>query len=282
MEVIRAKRAGACYGVQRALNMAMDAVGEYDSVCSLGPLIHNPQVVSSMEERGLTVVDAIPCEGDPRAPQAVLVRSHGVAPQVKQEILDRGFQLIDATCPHVARAQKAAEELGRKGCCVLVVGEAGHPEVEGLVSYARQSQARVVVVGSADEVPDDLYEPVGVVVQTTQKRATLDDVLAVLSRMGIEPEVKKTICSATSQRQSSAASLAATVDAMVIIGGRNSSNTTRLASICQDICPRAFHVEHVSELDAGWFDGCSSVGVTAGASTPESQIVEVVSFLEAL
>ena len=278
MEVLRANCTGACYGVQRALDMALEAVESHERVCSLGPLIHNPQVVSELQEKGLSVIDSLD-EGDP---EVVLVRSHGVAPEVLQEIDRRGFQLVDATCPHVARAQRAAAELGAAGCCVLVVGEKGHPEVEGLVAYASQTDAKVVVVADPREIPDDLYEPVGVVVQTTQKRSALDAVLQELDARGMQPQVKKTICSATSRRQDSAAQLASTVDAMVVIGGRNSSNTTRLASICTDICPRTFHVEDVAELQPDWFADCGKVGVTAGASTPESHIVKVEEFLRSL
>lgn len=276
MEVRRARCAGACYGVQRALDMAAEAVDRFDSVCSLGPLIHNPVVVGELERKGLQVIDSL----DGQAPEAVLIRSHGVTPQVKRQVEATGAQVIDATCPHVARAQRGAAELGTQGCCVLVIGEAGHPEVEGLVAYAQETNAKVVVVSAPDQIPADLYEPVGVVVQTTQKREAMQAVLDELESRGINAQVKKTICAATTQRQNAAAALAGEVDAMVVIGGRNSSNTTRLASICKDLCPRTFHIERATELERSWFDGCQTVGVTAGASTPDAQIDEVVSLLE--
>ena len=147
---------------------------------------------------------------------------------------------------------------------------------------AQQEGAAVDVVPSPDDVPSDLRAPVGVVVQTTQRRENLDAIVERIVEQGIEPEVKRTICFATRQRQDAAAELAGQVDAMVVIGGRNSSNTTRLAEICSAECPRAFHVESVDEISADWFAGCQTVGVTAGASTPESQITAVVDYLEAL
>lgn len=278
MKVIRARHAGACYGVQRALDLANAAVLDGKPAATLGPLIHNPQVVQDLARRGVRLVD----EASQVENGAVIVRSHGVAPEVKEGILARGLELIDATCPHVARAQKAAAQLAHEGRYVVVVGEAGHPEVEGLTAYARREGGEVCVVASAADLPDDLSEPVGVVVQTTQMRERLDEVVEELSRRGMEPAVRNTICFATGQRQEAAASLAGEVDAIVVIGGRNSSNTTRLADICRASCPRTHHVESAGELQAPWFEGCSSVGVTAGASTPEAQIDDVVAFLEGL
>ena len=194
----------------------------------------------------------------------------------------RGLPVVDATCPHVARAQNAAAELARAGRRVIVVGEEGHPEVEGLCAYARREGVKVDVVPTADAVPADLGEPVGVVVQTTQRRENLDAVVARIEQQEVDLVVKSTICSATRLRQDAAADLAAQVDVMVILGGRNSSNTTRLYEICAGICPNAYHVESVDELRSEWFEGCQTVGVTAGASTPEAQIHALVVHLEAL
>ena len=278
MKVVRAEKAGACYGVQRALDLAMDAVEGEGRAYTLGPLIHNPGVVKDLEAHGVFVADSL----DDIHDGTIIIRSHGVTPDVHDAVMARGLPVIDATCPHVERAQKAAAELARKGCRVIVVGEAGHPEVEGLVAHARREGLKVDVVPSPDDVPDDLRAPIGVVVQTTQRRENLDAVVERIVAQGIEPEVKRTICTATSQRQDAAAALASTVDAMVVIGGRNSSNTTRLAEICERACAQSFHVESVEELEPAWFEGCETVGVTAGASTPESQIEAVVERLREL
>ncbi len=292
MRIERADHAGACYGVCRALGAVYAALDDYEEVCTLGPLIHNPLVVDDLERRGAHVADTV----DDVMCQAVVIRSHGAAPGVRDELEMLGSEVIDATCPHVARAQSAAAELAAHGAHVLVVGEEGHPEVEALVAYARAaapdgSQAsdgshtpiRVDVVGAPDDIPDDLASPVGVVVQTTQTRENLDAVVDALMAREIAPVVRNTICAATTQRQAAAAELAERVDAMVVIGGRNSSNTTRLAEICAAHCPQVLHVESPQEVEEHIprLLACETVGVTAGASTPEDQIRAVVERLEA-
>lgn len=298
MEVIRAKRAGACYGVQRALDMADEVIADGGRAYTLGPLIHNPQVVADLAARGAEAVSSVeeirwegaaeasaPAEGSACPAEdvpAVVIRSHGVTPQVLAAVEDRGFSVVDATCPHVSRAQHAAAELAAEGCRVIVVGEAGHPEVEGLTAWAEEAGGKVDVVAAPEEIPEGLYDPVGVVAQTTQRRENLEAVVAALREAGLAPIVKNTICSATRQRQEAAADLASAVDAMVVIGGRNSSNTTRLAEVCALTCPRTFHIESADELDPAAFAGCRRVGVTAGASTPENQIAAVEAFLRTL
>lgn len=278
MRVVRAQHAGACYGVQRALDMALHAVEGAKGAWTLGPLIHNPQVVAQLAERGIRAVDDPADAGQ----GSVIIRSHGVTPEVRRTVEALGCEVVDATCPHVARAQKAAAQLAKRCGCVVVVGEAGHPEVEGLVACARESGGRVHVVASPDDLPEALDAPVGVVVQTTQQREALDAVVSAIEARGVEAQVKNTICFATRQRQESAAALADEVDAIVVIGGRNSSNTTRLAEVCALTCPRTFHIESADELDPAAFAGCRRVGVTAGASTPENQIAAVEKFLRAL
>ena len=278
MRVVRARNAGACYGVQRALDMALAAVEGGGAASTLGPLIHNPQVVADLAARGVRAVEHVE---DVRS-GSIVIRSHGVTPAVRRAAEARGLPVVDATCPHVARAQKAAAQLGERLGRVVVVGEAGHPEVEGLVACAREAGAEVFVAACPADLPACLREPVGVVVQTTQTRAALDAVEEALRARGVNPEVKNTICSATSQRQEAAAELAGEVDAIVVVGGRNSSNTTRLADICAASCPRTYHIESPDEVDPAWFAGCESVGVTAGASTPEAHIAAVVARLEAL
>lgn len=279
MKVVRAEQAGACYGVQRALDLAMESVEGGGRACTLGPLIHNPRVVRRLQQHGVRAVDALD-QADQS--ETVIIRSHGVTPQVKRDVEARGLPMVDATCPHVARAQKAAASLAARDMHVVVVGEAGHPEVEGLVAHAQEAvpaeadpAQRVTVVATPADLPAKLQPPVGVVVQTTQTRAALDAVLDALRDQDIQPTVKDTICFATRQRQEAAAALADQVDAFVVIGGRNSSNTTRLADICRTRCARTHHVESPDELDPAWFCDCETVGVTAGASTPEDQIAAV-------
>lgn len=278
LSVIRAEHAGACYGVQRALDMTLKASAESGSVCTLGPLIHNPRVVAELEEQGIHVADSVEAINA----DEVVIRSHGVVPQVITDIKEHGFKVVDATCPHVMRAQRAAAKLASDGRHVIVVGEEGHPEVEGISAHARVAGGQCTIVGDVDDIPFDLSQRIGVVVQTTQSEAKLTEVLSALEGRGLDVEVKNTICSATTQRQKSAIALAQQVDAMVVIGGRNSSNTTRLFEICSQHCSHSYHIESPEEIDPQWFHGLKTVGVTAGASTPDNQIESVVAFLNQL
>ncbi len=275
MRVVRAKHAGVCYGVERALDMAVAAMMDEDDTYTLGPLIHNPTVVKQLEEQG---VKAAKCVDDIEN-GIVVIRSHGVEPHVLQQLKDKGLTVIDATCPHVAKAQRSAGELRDAGGTVVVIGRAEHPEVKGLCGHAGE---RAVVVADVDELPDELIEPVGIVVQTTESKEKLNAVVEAIRARGIEPVVKNTICFATRQRQNSAADLADEVDAIVVIGGKNSSNTTHLYDICKAHCERSYFIERVDEIDPAWFEGCETVGVTAGASTPDDQICSVVDYLETL
>lgn len=276
MKVILAEHAGACYGVQRALDIAYGVLESGQRASTLGPLIHNPKVVADLEARGMKAARG----ADDVRGGTVIIRSHGITPAEHEKLASACSSVVDATCPHVSRAQRGAAELADAGCRVIVVGEKGHPEVEALVAYAGRSGAKVDVVLSPEDVPCDLYAPIGVVVQTTQTRRNLDAVMDELKRRGLDPVLKDTICSATQHRQRAAAELARRVDCMVVIGGRNSSNTTRLAEICAELCPLTFHIESADELDPAAFAGVDTVGVTAGASTPEYQIAEVVERLE--
>ena len=283
MQIIRATYAGACYGVERALSLALQAatgahkdVEAVVPVFTLGPLIHNPQVVANLEQQGVQVVGSIK-----EIDNGILViRSHGVVPAVIEEAQAKGLTVIDATCPHVSKAHQAAQQLCEDGYTVVIVGEAGHPEVDGISAHAGVD---ALVAKQPSDLPETLSsERIGIVVQTTQSAETVDAIVAELNSRGIRPLVKNTICFATTQRQQAAKQLAQEVDVMVVIGGRNSSNTTRLYEICQAFCPSTYHIESVVELDPTWFTGAEKVGVTAGASTPEDQIAAVIAALEAL
>jgi 4-hydroxy-3-methylbut-2-enyl diphosphate reductase len=276
LKIVRAESAGACFGVQRAIDLADKAAQSAGSVCTLGPLIHNPVVVGKLAAKGIGVADNV----DDVETETVVIRSHGVVPAVIDALEQRGIQIIDATCPHVMRAQKAAAKLAGDGCLVIVVGEEGHPEVEGICAHAVAAGGEVLVVGSVDDLPDSLPDKVGLVCQTTQPQSKLDAVAKELRARELDPKVRDTVCSATLNRQKAARALASEVDVMIVIGGRNSSNTTRLYEICRDCCSRAHHIETVDEIDPAWFAPGETVGVSAGASTPEDQIREVIAHLE--
>lgn len=277
--IICAEHAGACYGVERALRMVREAAQSHEgSVQTLGPLIHNPQVVEELEHNhGVTVAqDADHVSGD-----TVVIRSHGVVPEVIQHLHALDKDVVDATCPYVKKVHAAAERLVREGYQVLVVGEAGHPEVEGILGHAPSA---VAVVNPDDLEHLSLSRKVGVVVQTTQSRTTLASLVSAILLKGSVDELKvvDTICEATAERQRAAAALAQKADVMIVIGGRNSANTTRLAEICATYCNNTHHVETADELAADWFENAEIIGITAGASTPASQIASIQTQIEQL
>ncbi len=275
--ILVAEHAGACYGVERALDIARRTLDEADgTVCTLGPLIHNPLVVEELEARGARVVDA-PEDVEPGA--TLVMRTHGVPPSVEMRAREAGALVVDATCPYVKKVHAHAERLARAGYQVVVVGETGHPEVEGTVGHVVDA----LVIGSADEARSAAVgRRVGLVVQTTLARAVLHEVVDVLLDRCEELCVVDTICKATRDRQLAARELAGQVDVMVVVGGRNSANTTHLFQICQEECPRTLHVESASELRRQWFRKASVVGVTAGASTPAAHIESVVAAIDGL
>lgn len=275
--VVVAKEAGACFGVQRALEMVCARAQEGSGpVHTLGPLIHNPQVVRELEEAGVTVVDRPSC-AQPGA--TLFMRTHGVSPNVELDAREQGLDVVDATCPFVKKVHRAAERLVREGYEVIVVGEKGHPEVEGTVGHAPGA----LVIGSPVELEGVvLGRKVGLVVQTTLAEQTLREVVAALVGHCEELLLVDTICDATSRRQGAAAELADEADVMIVVGGHNSANTTHLAEICAARCMRTHHIEQVSELEPSWFDGANLIGITAGASTPASQIEVVRAQVEQL
>ena len=270
-----AEHAGACYGVNRALELARGCALEHaEPVHTLGPLIHNPIVVEELAEQGVGLAQSL----DDIDRGSVIIRSHGVVPQVIEDARARGLSVVDATCPYVKKVHKAASNLVHECYDLIIVGESGHPEVEGIVGHA---EGKAHVVASPQDLDGlTLGKRVGVVVQTTQTAANLSAVVAALAPLVSELRVVNTICAATSERQRAAASLASEADIMIVVGGKNSGNTRRLAQICHAACPKTHHIEDAAELDRSWFDGARLIGITAGASTPQAHIERVVSAIE--
>jgi len=284
MEIHVARPAGTCYGVERALKLAREAARNAKGapVASLGELIHNPQAVDSLRLIGVDVVnsiDELPASnpGEATTTQSTLIiRSHGVAPSVIEQAEARGAQVVDATCPHVARVQEAAEKLAHDNFTVLIVGEPDHPEVFGI--DARAGEKSFVVTGASDLPPlEELRdERVGVVIQTTQTAEALNEVVEELRDKVKELRVVNTICSATTKRQQATNKLAQEVDVMIVVGGHNSGNTRRLYEISKESCPNSYHIETAAELEESWLEEAEKVGITAGASTPEDQLQSVI------
>ncbi len=275
MRVVLAKSAGFCFGVKRATNMAFEAAESNARICSLGPIIHSPQLVERLERKGVSVVREV----DEIEGRAVIIRSHGVNAEVLDQIKARSLCVVDATCPFVQKAQEHAAQLSAEGYTVVIVGEPEHPEVAGIFSYARQGDA-FVVENPKEAAALSPCKKIGVVAQTTQSYDNFRDIVTLCLDKAKELRVYNTICNATTVRQEEAKLIADQVELMLVVGGFNSANTTRLAHICAQSQNRTHHVETAEELKAEWFSGIETVGVTAGASTPQWIIDEVLERIE--
>ncbi len=273
VKVTVARNAGFCFGVKRAVKIAFDTAGNglNEPIYTLGPLIHNPQVVRKLEAMGIKPVESLAgLEGG-----RIIIRSHGVPPGILEEALKKGMKITDATCPFVKKAQQKVAELVEEGFWVFIVGDRHHPEVQALLGYGRDRASLI------DDLERDMpVSRVGIVCQTTQSRENLSmGVKKVLDLLGSRLEelrIYNTICESTLIRQKECMTLAKTSDVMIVVGGRNSANTTRLAEISRAILEDTYHIEGAEELDPQWLRGKERIGVTAGASTPDWIIGEVV------
>ena len=265
-----AKSAGFCFGVKRAMDMALEAARKNPKhLYTLGPLIHNPQAVTSLERLGVKMKEEVR-----DIPQGtILFRSHGVSRKDLRKAKEKKLHIIDATCPIVKRAQHFAQFLDQEGYALLIVGDVKHPEVEAIRSYI---DGHVDVVGDVREIKRlGPWEKLGIIAQTTQSFDLFREVAAASVERAKEVRVFNTICHATTLRQKEAREIAKKVECMVVVGGYNSGNTQRLTAVCQEVQPNTHHVEEAQELDKKWFSRKKRVGLTAGASTPHWIIKEV-------
>lgn len=278
MKVLLADEYGFCFGVERAVDMVEEAIGEGDTVRTLGPLIHNEQEMERLGEQGVsTVAEPVQIQRG----ETAVIRAHGVTPQVQQELEERASKVVDATCPFVTRVQKLAARAAESDRHVIIVGSPDHPEMIGVKGYAPD---HAFIIKDETEVAGlpRLRNPL-VVSQTTIKAQTFFDTAeAIKSKTDDEVQVINTICSATRDRQDAARALSTMVDAFYVIGGRHSSNSIKLVGVCKENCEKSFLIETESEINAEDLEGVKTVGVTAGASTPEWLIQRVVGRLKAI
>lgn len=276
MKVILAKQAGFCFGVKRATQLAFEAAGKDQKTYTLGPIIHSPQVVGKLEALGIRALESLEGLDD----GTIIIRSHGVELKEIIEAKQKNLDIVDATCPFVKKAQEHVKSLSEEGYGVVVVGDADHPEVQGIVSYGGE---KVFVVATGEDVKKlPKMKKIGVVAQTTQSFENLKNVVCECLHRGGEIRVYNTICDATAVRQEEAKELAGQVDCMLVVGGFNSANTRRLLEVCAELQPRTHHIETAAEINPEWFVGVERVGVTAGASTPKWIIDEVMNKIEEL
>lgn len=275
MEVLLVRSAGFCFGVKRAIDLALKRASEENKrIYTLGPIIHNPQVVEWLSQKGIVAVEEPPEEG------IVLIRTHGVPKGKIEELHEKGLTVIDATCPYVHKAQKLAEALHNEGYQVIILGDESHPEVKGIRSYAGEE---AIVVSSSEELPTEgLKKKVAVVVQTTRPVEALQQLVSTLVGRVSELKVHNTICRSTTERQAETREIAEKVDVMVVVGGKNSANTKQLVRLSEGLGKKTYHIETVHELSPEMFAGVKRIGVTAGASTSQWLIDEVVEFLKRL
>jgi 4-hydroxy-3-methylbut-2-enyl diphosphate reductase len=274
MDIYIAKGAGFCFGVKRAVNIAFrTAERSAKRVATLGPIIHNPQVVEKLRQAGVRPLNKVSDDVD-----ILIVRTHGIPSDIYKELTDGRFELIDATCPFVKKAQQYAKLLREEGYQVLILGDKDHPEVKGILSYAGES---AIVVRDADEMPI-LNSRVGVVVQTTQPVEALKKLLDKVIKTVKEVKVYNTICNSTALRLRETGDMTRKVDLMLVVGGKNSANTKQLVTLCNDSGVKTYHVETAGDLCPEWFDGVEKIGITAGASTPDWIINDIVKKIEAI
>lgn len=268
MEVILADNLGFCYGVKRAIQLAEDSAIPGQVINTLGPIIHNPQMVAKLAENGVGTVDTLEEAGE----GTIIIRSHGVGPAVYNQVEAMGLNMVDATCPHVRKAQSSAKMLADEGYQVVIIGEKHHPEVKSIIEWAGEGAVAIETEEEADALPK--YGKLGIVAQTTFSAPKFKQIVDRLLDKSSDMKILRTICTATDQRQSAAIKLAAEVELMLVIGGKNSANMTRLAQLCSDKC-KTYHIETADELCDEWFDKIKKIGITAGAFTPDWIIKEV-------
>jgi (E)-4-hydroxy-3-methyl-but-2-enyl pyrophosphate reductase len=273
MEILLAEDMGFCWGVRRAIDIIEEAAAEKGEITSLGPIVHNPQVVRDLEEKGVCFTSE-PLDG---TTGTVAITAHGVGPQMLEEARARSSEVVDATCPIVTRSQRWAKKMADAGFTVIVFGDPKHREVEGVLAW---TGGNAIALGEGDPIPNDLPSRLAVISQTTQSAERFAQFVSDLMQKRVgeisELRVINTLCGVTSRQQAAARELAQEVGLIVIVGGRDSANTNHLLEVCREEGATAYHVESAEELKGEWFEGRQRVGVTAGTSTPDSAVEAVV------
>jgi 4-hydroxy-3-methylbut-2-enyl diphosphate reductase len=273
MKIEKARELGFCFGVRRALKIIEDAACNGESIVTLGPIVHNRTVVEQLKGLGVGVADNL----ESLKGGVIAISSHGVSPVTQEKIMLKGSTVIDTTCPTVRSAQKAAQRLARAGFRVIIFGEASHPEVRGLLGWAGENA--IASMDASTISIESLPKRIGLLAQTTQSQAEftafVNKLVGMLLPQSQEIRIVNTLCQETQKRQSAAEDLAKTSELMIVVGGHNSANTRKLAEVCASVV-ETHHIENADEIDARWIEGKNTIGITAGASTPDESIEEVI------
>ena len=280
MKVLLAKTAGFCFGVKRAVDTVYQQVEENKDckIYTFGPIIHNDEVIKDMQAKGVTVL-----EGEEDLPKAkngiVIIRSHGVPKRICDRMDELGIQYVDATCPFVKKIHKIAMEKAEEGAFLVVIGNPVHPEVEGIMGWAGEDAAVISTAEEAEHltVPED--RKICVVAQTTFNYNKFKELVEIISKRRYDISVLNAICSATKERQTETARIADRVDAMIVIGDKRSSNTQKLFEICKNACNNTYYIQTLDDLNVNQLRSVETVGITAGASTPNNIIEEVQNYV---
>jgi len=277
MKIILAKTAGFCMGVRRAVEMALDANSKYiNPIFTYGPLIHNSHVLNLLKEKGISVLNNIPDQGS----GTVLIRAHGVSPETSQKLKKAGFSVVDATCPRVVKVQTIIKQYTEKGYASIIIGDKDHPEVIGLLGFAEKKGFVVGNIKDLDTLPE--FNKAIIVAQTTQNTQFFESIKEWTNKNFPHYKIFNTICDSTERRQTEVNRLAKLVDAIIVVGGRNSGNTQRLTNTANQAGITAYQIESESELDVNAFEDIQNIAITAGASTPNWMIKRVYRALETL
>ena len=275
MEVTVAKTAGFCFGVKRAVEKVYDQIATGKKpIYTYGPIIHNEEVVQDLEEKGVQVINSKE-ELEALKEGVVVIRSHGVGREIYELLERQGLELVDATCPFVKKIHKIVREQCEAGRRVIIVGNEHHPEVEGIKGWGNEYTLAVESLEEFENLALRPDEKLCIVAQTTFNYNKFQDLVEKISKTYYDILVLNTICNATEERQQEARKIAADVDAMIVIGGRHSSNTQKLFEICKEECKNTYYIQTLEDLDVHSMQSMSCVGITAGASTPNNIIEEV-------
>ena len=278
MEVVLAKSSGFCFGVKRAVDRVYEQLADHKKIYTYGPIVHNEDVVKDLEKQGVRVLNTKE-ELEALTEGSVVIRAHGVPKRIYEIMEQRGIECIDATCPFVKRIHKIVEKESTEGRHIIIVGNAKHPEVEGIMGWCKNP---ATVIESKEEAldfkgsPDDKY---CVVSQTTFNYNKFQELVEIFQKKGYDIIVANTICSATEERQKEASELAAKADVMIVIGGTHSSNTRKLYELCKSECENTYYIQTLADLQLELPNSVELVGITAGASTPNKIIEEVQNYV---
>ena len=272
-EVILAKSAGFCFGVKRAVDTVYEQAGK-ENVYTYGPIIHNEEVVKDLERKGVHVIEDI-SQLDNIKNGTIIIRSHGVSKDVYDTIKERGFEIVDATCPFVLKIHKIVKDASAQGDQIVIIGNEKHPEVEGIMGWSETPVHVVDTVEKAEKLKLDKSKNVRVVSQTTFNYKKFQDLVEIIKKKEYNICISNTICNATEERQNEARRIARRADAMIVIGDSSSSNTRKLYEICKTECQETFYIQTLSGLELDKLKSSDCIGITAGASTPNNIIEEV-------